>query len=148
MASDGPSSLDNTEHDRDKHGKRGGRISSLETRVRIYCLIFSIPAFAFCVFLVWTSSLSVRITVITISTLVLLLLSSLLIEEVVRPLQTLANVVAALREDDYSFRARGSQRTDALGELSAEINALADMLQSQRLGELEASFDGRSCAGI
>jgi two-component system nitrogen regulation sensor histidine kinase NtrY len=81
----------------------------------------------------------VRITVLVIAALALLLLSSLLIEEVVRPLQTLANVVSALREDDYSFRARGSRRTDALGELAAEINALADMLQSRRLGELEAS---------
>jgi nitrogen fixation/metabolism regulation signal transduction histidine kinase len=71
--------------------------------------------------------------------LALLLLSSLLIEEIVRPLQTLANVIAALREEDYSFRARGGGREDALGELSAEINALADMIQSQRLGELEAT---------
>ena len=139
MASDGPSSIDSTEHDRNKYRKRGGRISSLENRVRVYCLIFSIPAFCFCLFLVWNSSLSVRVTVLVVATLVLLLVSSLLIEEVVRPLQTLANVVAALREDDYSFRARGSQRSDALGELSAEINALADTLQSQRLGELEAS---------
>jgi two-component system nitrogen regulation sensor histidine kinase NtrY len=91
------------------------------------------------VFIVWHSNLSVQITVLTIAGLALLLLSSLLIEEVVRPLQTLANVAAALREEDYSFRARGSNRTDALGELSAEMNALADLLQSQRLGELEAS---------
>ncbi len=69
----------------------------------------------------------------------LLLLCSLLMEEIVRPLQTLTNVVAALREEDYSFRARGSQRNDVLGELSTEVNALADMLQSQRLSELEAS---------
>ena len=39
---------------------------------------------------------------------------SILMEQIVRPLQTLANVVAALREDDYSFRARGGQRNDAL----------------------------------
>ncbi len=69
----------------------------------------------------------------------LLLLSSMLLEEVVRPLQTLANVVAALREQDYSFRARGASRNDALGELSTEINGLADMLQSQRVSELEAT---------
>jgi nitrogen fixation/metabolism regulation signal transduction histidine kinase len=60
-------------------------------------------------------------------------------EQIVRPLQTLANVVSALRESDYSFRARGSRQLDALGELATEINEFADMLQSQRLGELEAS---------
>jgi nitrogen fixation/metabolism regulation signal transduction histidine kinase len=81
----------------------------------------------------------VQATVVGLVALTLLILSSLLLEEVVRPLQTLANVVAALREDDYSFRARGSRRDDALGELSTEINALADLLQSQRLGELEAT---------
>src|SRR3984957_8378749 len=65
-------------------------------------------------------------------------LVSLLLEHIIRPLQTLANVVAALREDDYSFRARGGRRNDALGDLALEINALAGMLQGQRAGALEA----------
>jgi len=68
-----------------------------------------------------------------------LIAASLLMEEIIRPLQTLANVVSALRESDYSFRARGSRQRDALGELALEINEFADMLQSQRLDELEAS---------
>jgi nitrogen fixation/metabolism regulation signal transduction histidine kinase len=68
-----------------------------------------------------------------------LIAASLLMEQIVRPLQTLANVVSALRESDYSFRARGSRQLDALGELALEINEFADMLQSQRLDELEAS---------
>ena len=59
-------------------------------------------------------------------------------EQIVRPLQTLANVVAALREDDYSFRARGGQRNDAVGDLALEVNRLAAMLQGQRAGALEA----------
>jgi two-component system, NtrC family, nitrogen regulation sensor histidine kinase NtrY len=63
---------------------------------------------------------------------------SLLMEQITRPMQTLANVVASLREDDYSFRARGGQRNDALGDLALEINALASMLQGQRAGSLEA----------
>ena len=63
---------------------------------------------------------------------------SLLVEHIVRPLQTLANVVAALREDDFSFRARGGRRNDAMGDLALEINALAAMLQVQRVGTMEA----------
>ncbi len=63
---------------------------------------------------------------------------SLLTEQITRPLQTLANVVAAFREDDYSFRARGGRRNDAMGDLALEINALAAMLQNQRAGALEA----------
>jgi nitrogen fixation/metabolism regulation signal transduction histidine kinase len=57
----------------------------------------------------------------------------------VRPIQTLSNVVSSLREGDYSFRARGSGTGDAFGELAAEVNALADLLQKQRVRSLEAT---------
>ena len=65
--------------------------------------------------------------------------ASALVEGFVRPLQTLSNVVASLREGDYSFRARGASSSDALGELAAEVNALADLLQKQRVRSLEAT---------
>jgi PAS domain S-box-containing protein len=58
--------------------------------------------------------------------------------QVVRPLQTLSNMVAALREEDFSFRARRASRNDALGELVLEVNSLSDTLQQQRLGSMEA----------
>jgi nitrogen fixation/metabolism regulation signal transduction histidine kinase len=70
--------------------------------------------------------------------LVWLLVTSALMEQITRPMQTLANVVAALREDDFSFRARGARRGDALGDLALEINALAGTLQAQRSSALEA----------
>ncbi len=69
----------------------------------------------------------------------LALVASGLVDSFVRPLQTLSNVVASLREADYSFRARGAGSADALGELAAEINALADLLQKQRVRSLEAT---------
>ena len=62
-----------------------------------------------------------------------------LVDTFVRPLQTLSNVVYSLREGDYAFRARGAASGDALGELSSEINALADLLQKQRVRSLEAT---------
>ena len=55
-----------------------------------------------------------------------------LFEQITRPLQTLSNIVAALRDDDFSFRARGARRGDSLGDLALEINALAGTLQTQR----------------
>jgi nitrogen fixation/metabolism regulation signal transduction histidine kinase len=67
------------------------------------------------------------------------LLAMTLQENATRPLQTLANVVAALREEDYSFRARNAVPEDALGELSLEVNALADMLSDQRTRAIEAT---------
>jgi nitrogen fixation/metabolism regulation signal transduction histidine kinase len=60
-------------------------------------------------------------------------------EAVVRPLQTLSNLLAALREEDFSFRARLSRGDDALEEALREVNALADTLREQRLGALEAT---------
>lgn len=65
--------------------------------------------------------------------------TSAFVDSFVRPLQTLSNVVYSLREGDYSFRARGAASGDALGELSAEINALADLLQRQRVRSLETT---------
>ena len=58
---------------------------------------------------------------------------------VVRPLQTLSNLLAALREGDYSIRARGARRDDALGEAILEVNELGATLREQRLGALEAT---------
>ncbi len=68
---------------------------------------------------------------------------------VVRPLQTVSNLLAALREGDFSLRARGARAGDALGEVLLEINALGETLREQRLGALEATTLLRSVmAGI
>ena len=56
---------------------------------------------------------------------------------VVRPLQTLSNMHAALREGDFSMRARAAGRHDALSELMFEINTLAEAMREQHLGALE-----------
>ena len=60
-------------------------------------------------------------------------------ERVVFPLQTLANLLAALREGDFSIRGRRARREDALGEVMIEVNALGETLRQQRLGALEAT---------
>jgi len=60
-------------------------------------------------------------------------------EQVIRPLQTMANLLTALREGDFSVRARGANRDDPLGDLMSEINMLSGVLQEQRLGALEAT---------
>jgi two-component system nitrogen regulation sensor histidine kinase NtrY len=119
---------------------RSRRRLSFEKRLRLWLLLMGIPAFVLC----WTALRSQNADVILQWILLLVVAGiwafavSLVVEQITRPLQTLANVVAALREDDYSFRARGAQRNDAMGDLALEINALAGMLQSQRAGALEA----------
>jgi two-component system nitrogen regulation sensor histidine kinase NtrY len=52
----------------------------------------------------------------------------------------LANIVAALREGDYSLRARSAPlANDSLGQLSLEINLLAELLGQQQTAAIEAS---------
>ena len=60
-------------------------------------------------------------------------------DQVIRPLQTLTNVISSLREEDFSFRARGAVQNDALGELATEVNALADTLSAQKTFAVEAT---------
>lgn len=54
-------------------------------------------------------------------------------------LRTVGNLLAALREGDYSFRARRGGRGDAWGELILELNQLAETLREERAGGVEAS---------
>ena len=84
------------------------------------------------------ASITAIVAAAMVFTLAWLLAASSFIELITRPMQTLANVVAALREDDFSFRARGARRGDALGDLALEVNALAGTLQAQRSSALEA----------
>jgi PAS domain S-box-containing protein len=58
---------------------------------------------------------------------------------VVLPLQTVANLLAAMREDDFSIRGRTADPEDPLGAVLIEINALANTLHEQRLGAVEAT---------
>jgi two-component system nitrogen regulation sensor histidine kinase NtrY len=57
----------------------------------------------------------------------------------VRPLQTIANLLAAIREGDFSIRARAAGTADALGAVTLEINTLSETLRRQRLGAEEAT---------
>jgi nitrogen fixation/metabolism regulation signal transduction histidine kinase len=60
-------------------------------------------------------------------------------ERVVKPLQTLSNLLAALREGDYSIRARGASTNEPLGQVMLEANVLGETLHDQRLGAVEAT---------
>ena len=59
-------------------------------------------------------------------------------ERVVYPMQTLTNLLAALREGDYSLRSRRARRDDALGDVMREINALGETLSTRRREASEA----------
>ena len=113
---------------------------SFERRLRLSLYLFGLPVFVLVALELHEHHVDASVQWIALPSLIIIwaFLVSLITEDVLRPLQTLANVVAALREDDYSFRARGGRRNDAMGDLALEINALAGMLQVQRVGAMEA----------
>ena len=60
-------------------------------------------------------------------------------ERVAGPLRTLANLLEAMREGDYSIRARVTNPEEAMGEVMQQVNAMSHTLRTQRLGALEAT---------
>src|SRR5271166_4048665 len=112
-----------------------------ERRVSLYALLVAIPGLLVSGVFIWMQpwTMESKFALIFAEWFAWLLLAMALQEQATRPLQTLANVIAALREEDYSFRARGAATDDALGELSIEVNALADLLAEQRIGAIEAT---------
>jgi len=120
-------------------GKSGRRLS-FERRLRLWLYLLGLPTGVLCWLLLRRYGVEPLEQCFVLVALALgwMFAVSILMEQIIRPLQTLANVVAALREDDYSFRARGGQRNDALGDLALEVNRLAGSLQGQRAGALEA----------
>jgi PAS domain S-box-containing protein len=112
-----------------------------ERRVFVLSLAAGLPAVVLALVLLIRDDYSTKVTW-TWGTLVVgcwLILSLVVRERVVRPLQTLSNMLAALREGDFSLRARSSMSDDALALALLEVNTLGNTLQAQRLGAMEAT---------
>jgi nitrogen fixation/metabolism regulation signal transduction histidine kinase len=112
-----------------------------EQRMLLLALAAGLPAVITCmVILWWTGTYSPRVqwtlTVVIIG--VWWVCAAAVRERVASPLRTLANLLEALREGDYSIRARGETGEDALGDVMHQANEMATTLRAQRLGALEA----------
>jgi len=114
---------------------------SHERHVLLLALASGLPAVVITLILLWRGGYSGKVqwTLGLIVVSAWLITAAVLRERVVRPLQTLSNMLAALREGDYSIRARGAARDDALGLAFLESNLLGETLRTQRLGAMEAS---------
>jgi two-component system, NtrC family, nitrogen regulation sensor histidine kinase NtrY len=112
-----------------------------EHRISLYSFLVALPALIVSVVLVWMQgwSTEARLSLTGAELFIWWILALALQEQTTRPLQTLSNVIASLREEDYSFRARNATPEDALGELSLEVNTLADMLSDQKVRAIEAT---------
>ena len=119
----------------------GGK-SGLSHDLRVFVLTLGsgLPAVLLSLYFVWTqlpARAAIPLAVVVVG--VWLGIARAVRRTVVRPLATLANLLAGVREGDFSFRARGAREEDPLGLTFREINALADTLREQRLGAMEAT---------
>ena len=117
------------------------RRTAHEQRVFYFALLSGLPAVAITMWIFWHGDYEPK-EQWTVSLIVILAWVGFALgarEQVVRPLQTMANLLTALREGDFSVRARGANRDEPLGDVLAEINMLGGVLQEQRLGALEAT---------
>lgn len=119
----------------------GGWTHHLQTRWLLSCLLGILPALLLALALLleilprdWSAWLCFVLVAVLSPWLVLSV-----VRRLSRPLDTLANLVAALREQDYSMRAASVSGDDALSGLIREINGLADDLHAQRLSVQEGA---------
>ena len=125
--------------------RRFGALSRLSGLVLLSGLL---PA-AVAVLLLWRSGLSptLRYTAISIVVAVWCGLALYVHVRLRYRLRTLSNLLAALREGDYSFRVHHISRRDAFDEVVAELNLLAENLRQQRVEDLEATALVRKVMG-
>ena len=111
-----------------------------DQRILLLALAAGFPAAVVALLLLWTGDYQPKVQW-TLSVLIVGVwtgCSFSVRHRVVLPLQTLSNLLAALRESDFSIRARGASGDDPLGAVMLEVNVLASTLHNQRLVALEA----------
>jgi len=127
--------------DRPPPSGAGGTPTRFERRILALALLAGAPGVVAALLLLWSGGYSTRahwtLTILIVCAWLAVVLT--LRERVTRPLQTVANMLAALREGDFSIRGRGARSDDALGLVLLEVNTLGDTLRSQRMEALEAT---------
>jgi two-component system nitrogen regulation sensor histidine kinase NtrY len=112
-----------------------------EDRVLLLALSAGAPAVLISLIILWTGDYQARVQW-TLSVIMLgfwLGFAFGVRDRVASPLRTLANLLEAMREGDYSIRARGVRGDDAMGEVMQQVNMMSETLRAQRLGAMEAT---------
>jgi nitrogen fixation/metabolism regulation signal transduction histidine kinase len=112
-----------------------------ERRIVVTALAALLPIAIASLLLAFTADFSAqtRWTLAFFIALSLFIATYVLREQLVNPLRTLSNLLSAVREEDYSLRARHAAGDDALGEVMTEVNALSKILQSRKFEAIEAT---------
>ncbi len=113
-----------------------------EQRILLLALAAGLPAVVTSMVILWwvgDYSAKVQWTLTVVILGVWWVCAAAVRDRVASPLRTLANLLEAMREGDYSIRARGAKGEDALGDVMQQVNAMGTTLRAQRLGALEAT---------
>jgi two-component system, NtrC family, nitrogen regulation sensor histidine kinase NtrY len=112
-----------------------------EQRMLLWALAAGLPGVAVALYFLWTAALgdSMRWTLTLGVVGVWWFCASAVQQGVATPLRTLASLLEAMREGDYSIRGAREDGEDALGEVMQQVNAMGATLREQRLGALEAT---------
>src|SRR5215471_17925751 len=104
---------------------------SYEGRIVLLALLAGLPGSVTALWILWTRQFEPRtqwtLTVLIVGAWVGFAMA--VRERVVFPLQTLSNLLGALREGDFSVRGRSPRPDDALGEVTREVNTLGSTLR-------------------
>jgi len=114
---------------------------AFQNQLALIALASGVPATAIAVWFAWTYGPTAELKVIFVVLLLGFWIGCALAvrSRLVFPLQTLANLIEAVRSGDYTLRGRRAAPGDTLGEVVREINKLGATLQRQRLESLEAT---------
>lgn len=112
-----------------------------DRRVLVLAALAGLPGVVVALLLLWRSGLDPAVRWPLALALIAgwLGLSAAAKNHALRPFETIANMLAALREGDFSIRARVGDARDPLSLAYLEINSLEEILREQRLGAVEAT---------
>src|SRR5579872_7550169 len=119
---------------------------SFEGRIVLLALCAGLPGSVCALIMLWAGDhrLHTQITLTILIVGIWMGFALAIRERVVFPLQTISNLLGALREGDFSARGRSPRPDDALGEVMREVNTLGSTLREQRLGAMEATMLART----
>lgn len=111
-----------------------------QNRILLWALLAVTPGCLTAAILLWHWEAAPLLRFILLVSILLVAATGIITirHSVIRPMQSLANLLEALREGDYSLRGRSSDPQDAIGEVMVELNLLSQMLYDERIGALEA----------
>lgn len=114
---------------------------SYERRLQAFAMIGGLPALVVAGILIILSPwfLAQKLWIFSLLCVIWMVAGLSIHRIALAPLQVIANLLASLKEGDFSFRAKHQESDSALSTVYSELNILSDLLQNQRLKAIEVT---------